>query len=165
MLMPLLEYSVWQDFENAIRRVIEDCAKPERNVDEHFKVFRRSPKNTLAGGKPVKDYLLTRYACRLTPDKTGSMWEPAIPYAPLLVVSHVWYTGGMTPYLTARQAAKVLGKAVRTASRRALEAAQQGDPQVLRIGHAWAAPEAWWREQLTPRRRGRPKRPERDTAP
>ncbi|HEX8036553.1 MAG TPA: hypothetical protein VF510_22035 [Ktedonobacterales bacterium] len=75
-------------------------------------------------------------------------------------VPHVWYTKTMPSFLTARQAAKLLGKAERTASRRAREAAQQGDPQVIRIGQAWAAPEAWWREHLVPRQRGRPKLPQ-----
>jgi len=66
----------------------------------------------------------------------------------------------MPSFLTARQAAHLLGKAERTASRRAREAAQQGDPQVIRIGQAWAAPEAWWRAHLVPRPRGRPKLPQ-----
>ncbi len=62
-LMPLLEYSSWQDFENAIRRAAEDCAKSGRSIQENFEVFMRSPKNS--GGRPSKDYRLTRYACRL----------------------------------------------------------------------------------------------------
>jgi len=64
-LMPLLEYHKWQDFEDAIKRAIEDCAKSERSVEEHFEVFTRSRKNSQAGGRPQKDYRLTRYACRL----------------------------------------------------------------------------------------------------
>ena len=63
-LMPLLEYAAWQDFENAIRRAIEDCAKSGRSVDEHFGILRRPPKNS-SRGRPQNDYRLTRYACRL----------------------------------------------------------------------------------------------------
>lgn len=63
-LMPLLEYTAWQDFENAIRRAIEDCVKSGRSVEEHFGIFRRSPKNS-GRGRPQTDYRLTRYACRL----------------------------------------------------------------------------------------------------
>ncbi len=63
-LQPLLEYERWQDFDGAIQRAIEDCVKSGRDVKEHFQVFRRSPKNS-SGGRPPKDYRLTRYACRL----------------------------------------------------------------------------------------------------
>jgi len=62
--MPLLEYTTWQDFESAIRRAIEDCAKSERTIEEHFGIFRRPPKNS-GRGRPQTDYRLTRYACRL----------------------------------------------------------------------------------------------------
>ena len=62
----------------------------------------------------------------------------------------------MPSYLTAQQAAKVLGKAARTASRRAREAFEAGDPVVIRVGQAWAAPEDWWREHLRPKPLGRP---------
>lgn len=68
----------------------------------------------------------------------------------------------MPSYLTAQQAAKVLGKAARTASRRAREAFEAGDPDVIRVGQAWAAPEVWWREHLRPKPLGRPHK--QDTA-
>lgn len=64
----------------------------------------------------------------------------------------------MPSYLTARQAAKLLGKTPRMAARRAQEAAEQGDPAVIRIGQAWAAPESWWREHLKPKPMGRPRK-------
>ena len=64
-LMPLLEYRKWQDFDEAIQRAIEDCAKSGRRVEEHFEVFTETRKNSKAGGRPSKDYRLTRYACRL----------------------------------------------------------------------------------------------------
>ena len=64
-LMPLVEYTAWQDFENSIRRAMVDCGKSERSVKENFEVFRRSPKNLTTGGRAQKDYRLTRYACRL----------------------------------------------------------------------------------------------------
>lgn len=62
----------------------------------------------------------------------------------------------MSVLLTALQAAQLLGKAPRTASRRAREAYAAGDPEVIRIGQAWAAPEDWWRTHLEARPRGRP---------
>jgi hypothetical protein len=43
------------------------------------------------------------------------------------------------------------------AERRAKEAAEQGDPDVFRIGPSWVASELWWREHLKPKPRGRPR--------
>lgn len=60
------------------------------------------------------------------------------------------------PYLTAREAARLLGQTERMAQRRAQEAFERGDTDVVRIGQAWAATEAWWREHLKPKPRGRP---------
>jgi hypothetical protein len=60
-LMPLLEYHKFQDFDDAIQRAIEDCAKSGRRVDEHFRLFTQ----TRNKGRPAKEYRLTRYACRL----------------------------------------------------------------------------------------------------
>src|SRR5262245_44423763 len=61
-LMPLLEYSSWQRFEEAIQRAMADCAKAERDVVENF-----TPDVKVSGarGPKQKDYRLTRYACRL----------------------------------------------------------------------------------------------------
>lgn len=64
----------------------------------------------------------------------------------------------MSALLTARQAAKLFGVVPRTAQRRAQEAALRGDPEVVRIGQAWTATEAWWRAQLQPRSTGRPRK-------
>ena len=64
----------------------------------------------------------------------------------------------MLPYLSARQAAKLLGRTPRMAARRAKEAAEQGDPNVFRLGRTWLAPESWWREHLKPKPMGRPPR-------
>ena len=59
-LMPMLEYSSWQRFEEVIQRAIEDCAKSGRAIQEHFNLFvKKTP------GRPQNDYRLTRYACRL----------------------------------------------------------------------------------------------------
>lgn len=64
----------------------------------------------------------------------------------------------MLPYLTAQQAAHLLGATARMAQRRAREAAERGDPEVLRVGRYWVAPEAWWREHLKPKPLGRPRK-------
>jgi hypothetical protein len=61
-LMPLLEYSSWQRFEEAIQRAMADCAKAGRPVGENV-----NPTVRVSGtrGPKQKDYRLTRYACRL----------------------------------------------------------------------------------------------------
>jgi hypothetical protein len=61
-LMPLLEYSTWQKFEEALQRAMTDCAKAGRDVEENF-----NPAVRVSGkrGPKQKDYRLTRYACRL----------------------------------------------------------------------------------------------------
>ena len=74
------------------------------------------------------------------------------------IASALCYSGIMLPYLSARQAAKLLGRTPRMAARRAKEAAEQGDPNVFRLGRTWLAPESWWREHLKPKPMGRPPR-------
>ena len=44
------------------------------------------------------------------------------------------------------------------ATRRAKEAAEQGDPSVIKLGGSWIAPESWWREHLQPKPMGRPRK-------
>ncbi len=61
-LMPLLEYSSWQRFEEAIQRAMADCAKAGRDVAENFNLTVRVSGTR---GPKQKDYRLTRYACRL----------------------------------------------------------------------------------------------------
>ena len=60
-LQPLLGYSNWQDFATAIDRAREDCEKSGRNVGSNF----REPPKKSGRGRPGKEYILTRYACRL----------------------------------------------------------------------------------------------------
>jgi hypothetical protein len=79
-LMPLLEYSSWQRFEEAVQRAMTDCAKADRDVDENF-----HPDVKVSGkrGPKQKDYRLARYACRLitmTAQTTGSAASQARTY-------------------------------------------------------------------------------------
>jgi DNA-damage-inducible protein D len=60
-LMSLLGYPRWSDFKPVIDRAMEDCTKSGRTIEEHF---RNIPEKS-SGGRPGKDYYLTRYACRL----------------------------------------------------------------------------------------------------
>lgn len=65
-LMPLLEYSSWQKFEDAIQRAMSDCARSGREVADNF---NGEVKNKVGAsemrGRKAKDYRLSRYACRL----------------------------------------------------------------------------------------------------
>ena len=64
-LMPLLGYERWENFDKAISRSIESCETSGIEVSDHF---RKVTKFIVAGKgaqRPVKDYMLTRYACYL----------------------------------------------------------------------------------------------------
>lgn len=64
-LMPLLEYSKWENFHKAIKRALLACKMSNSNVNNHFPDFRKP----IVGGKGniqnVIDYHLSRYACYL----------------------------------------------------------------------------------------------------
>ena len=67
--------------------------------------------------------------------------------------------GGILPHhLSARHAARPLGRTPRMAARWAKEAADHGDPTVLRVGWTWIAPKSRWREHVKPKPMGRPRR-------
>lgn len=64
--MPLLEYRSWQKFEDAIQRAMTDCARSGREVADNFNL---EVKNKVGAsemrGRKARDYLLSRYVCRL----------------------------------------------------------------------------------------------------
>ena len=64
-LMPLLEYSKWENFHKVIKRATIACETSNNNVSDHFPEFRKP----IVGGKGnvqnVIDYHLSRYACYL----------------------------------------------------------------------------------------------------
>ena len=76
-LQKILNYSKWENFEITIKRAIETNNNldfpTERNFIEVFPDIRKNSKNQHLvgnnnqnlGGRPKKDYLLTRYACYL----------------------------------------------------------------------------------------------------
>lgn len=64
-LMKLLGYERWENFDKAIVRAMESCEASGILVSDHF---REVTKLIIAGKgakRPVKDYMLTRYACYL----------------------------------------------------------------------------------------------------
>ena len=64
-LMPMLEYSKWENFHKVIKRAMVACESSNFNVTDQFPEFRKP----IIGGKGnvqnVIDYKLTRYACYL----------------------------------------------------------------------------------------------------
>ena len=64
-LMPLLGYGRWENFDKAISRAMYSCETSGIEVTDHF---REVTKMVLLGSgaqRPIKDYMLTRYACYL----------------------------------------------------------------------------------------------------
>ena len=64
-LMPLLEYSKWENFHKVIKRAIIACKTSNNKASDHFPELRKP----IVGGKGniqnVIDYHLSRYACYL----------------------------------------------------------------------------------------------------
>ena len=64
-LMPLLGYERWENFDKAISRAIESCNTSGVPVSNHFREVTKMITAGKGAQRPVKDYMLTRYACYL----------------------------------------------------------------------------------------------------
>ncbi len=64
-LMPLLEYSKWENFHKAIKRAMIACETSKNSVNDHFPEFRKTIAMPKGASKTVIDYKLSRYACYL----------------------------------------------------------------------------------------------------
>ncbi len=64
-LMPLLGYERWENFDNAITRAMESCETSGIEVSDHFREVTKMITTGKGAQRPVKDYMLTRYACYL----------------------------------------------------------------------------------------------------
>ncbi len=65
-LMSLLGYERWENFDNAVRRAMESCETSEISVSDHFREVTKMISVGKGAKRPVKDYMMTRYACYLT---------------------------------------------------------------------------------------------------
>jgi len=75
-LQRLLEYEVWDRFNDVIQKAIATCKNVGIPVEMHFQeVFSRAGKNS-EGGRPSKDYRLTRPACYLVAQNALSNKKP-----------------------------------------------------------------------------------------
>ena len=64
-LMPVLQYSNWQNFEKTIHKAMISCENSGINEFEHFIDVSKLSKRANNAEVEIKDYELTRYACYL----------------------------------------------------------------------------------------------------
>ena len=64
-LMPILQYSNWQNFEKIIAKAKTSCENSDISVFEHFIDVNKLSKRANNAEVEIKDYKLTRYACYL----------------------------------------------------------------------------------------------------
>lgn len=64
-LMPLLEYSKWENFHKVIKHAMLACETSNNNVSDHFPELRKTIAMPKGASKTVVDYKLSRYACYL----------------------------------------------------------------------------------------------------
>lgn len=64
-LQPLLEYSQWRRFAEAIERAKTACANSGHDVEEHFADVGKSSEMPKGGVRIIEDFMLSRYACYL----------------------------------------------------------------------------------------------------
>ena len=64
-LMPYLGYERWENFNNAIKRAMDSCISAEIEVSDHFREVTKMVPLGSGSERPIKDYMLTRYACYL----------------------------------------------------------------------------------------------------
>ena len=64
-LASLLGYERWENFDKAILRAMDSCKNSNIKVSDHFREVTKLIQAGKGAQRPVKDYMLTRYACYL----------------------------------------------------------------------------------------------------
>ena len=64
-LMPILQYSNWQNFEKIINKAKKSCKNSNINVLDHFTDINKMVQIGSGAKRKQQDYKLTRYACYL----------------------------------------------------------------------------------------------------
>ena len=79
-LQPLLGYSQWRRFEDAVKRAISSCEQSGNNPDHHFAGAGKMIELGKGGVRTVEDYHLSRFACYLIA-QNGDPRKPEIAQA------------------------------------------------------------------------------------
>ena len=74
-LMPLLGYDRWENFDKVISRAMDSCSTSGVQITDHFREVTKMISLAKNASRPVKDYMLTRYACYLIAQNGDSKKE------------------------------------------------------------------------------------------
>ena len=64
-LMPILEYSKWENFHKVIKQAMVACEQSNQDIVNHFIQVGKMVKIGSNTVRKIKDYHLSRYACYL----------------------------------------------------------------------------------------------------
>jgi DNA-damage-inducible protein D len=62
-IYPILGYTQWRNFKNAVDKAKESCQNAEQKLSDHFPDIRKTIPMPKGAEKEIDDILLTRYAC------------------------------------------------------------------------------------------------------
>jgi DNA-damage-inducible protein D len=79
-LQPILGYSQWRRFEDAVKRAMSSCDASGNNSTHHFAGVGKMIELGKGGQREVEDYQLSRFACYLIA-QNGDPRKPEIAHA------------------------------------------------------------------------------------
>ncbi len=77
--MPILGYTLWQNFHGIIKTTMKNCSNSNYNVSDHFIDVNKMVNIGSKTKRKIQDYKLSRYACYiivLNCDTTGDAISP-----------------------------------------------------------------------------------------